>query len=161
MPARVNFGSVGVRLTAGESPADPAPADDTPFRLLVLGDYGGRDRGAFRPVRVDRDNFDSLPGTLGVTVRLPGFGPGGELTLAIKELDDFTPDRLWEAVPAFDELRKLRRRLHNPATFAAAAEEVAAWGAGVHPLTPRPRATGRPARRVPGGASRVPRQVPL
>src|SRR5438552_18278563 len=114
MPARVNFGSVGVRLTAGESPADPAPADDTPFRVLALGDFGGRDRGDFRPARVDRDTFDALPGTLGVTVRLPGFGPGGGLVVAVNGLDDFTPDRLWESVPAFDELRKLRRRLQNP-----------------------------------------------
>jgi type VI secretion system protein ImpC len=124
-----NFGSVGTRLTAGATSPDLMPADSTAFRVLVLADLGGRARGAFRTIRVDRDNFDSLPGKLGVTVRLGGFGPGDDLAISINEIDDFSPDRLWEAVPAFDELRKLRRKLQTPATFADAAAVIATWDA--------------------------------
>src|SRR5690606_22241253 len=40
-------------------------------------------------------------------------------------LDDFHPDRLYEAVPLFRSLRELRERLSDDATFEGAARELA------------------------------------
>ncbi len=46
------------------------------------------------------------------------------LTLRFSELDDFHPDRLFERAEIFRRLREVRLRLQDPATFAAAAEEL-------------------------------------
>ena len=109
------FGRLDVHLTAGSSPIDLTSREDSPLRMLVMADFGGRTRPAeWGPVRVDRDSFDTLPARLNVTVRLPGIGPGGDLTLPVAELDDFRPERLWQRVEAFDRLRGLRAPVGRP-----------------------------------------------
>ena len=45
-------------------------------------------------------------------------------TLVFSELDDFHPDRLFQRSQLFLRLREVRRRLQDPDTFAAAAEEL-------------------------------------
>src|SRR5207244_7924857 len=116
-----------IRLAAGMSEAPERPADETPFRMLLLGNFSGRtgDRPPLanrRPVLVDRDNFENALAKLDVQVRLPAgpFGPA-PLTLRFRELDDFHPDRLFERLEMFAALRDLRRRLSDPQTFRAAA----------------------------------------
>ena len=109
------FGRLDVHLTDGSSPIDPTPREDEPLRMLVMADFGGRTRPAgWGPVRVDRDGFDTLPARLNVTVRLPGLGPDGDLTLPVAELDDFRPERLWQQVEAFDRLRSLPAPVGRP-----------------------------------------------
>jgi type VI secretion system protein ImpC len=129
-----------------EAPAGPA-REDTPFRILVVGDFTGRKdrgsaptRGSLRPVAIDRDNYDEVLARLGVRLALPG---GGEVRFA--ELDDFLPDRLLERAGLFTPLRDLRRRLRNPATFAKAAEEVRGWAAAPPPEPAPPPPVPRPA----------------
>jgi type VI secretion system protein ImpC len=99
MPDRPQFGTPDVQFTVGGTASGP-PSEETPFRMLVAADLGGRTRpGELRPVRVDRDNFDGLPARLGVSVRLPGMRPDGDdLTLEFAELEDFRPERLRERV---------------------------------------------------------------
>lgn len=143
MPAHVRFGSV--QLTAGGAAADHTPDDRTPFRVLVIGDFGSRTRpGLYSPIRVDRDNFDTLPGKLGVIARFAGAGE-----IPIREMDDFHPDKLWATVPAFDELKTLRRKLQNPKTFADAAAVVTGWdqpvAAAALPVAPRSEASAPPS----------------
>jgi type VI secretion system protein ImpC len=119
-----------IRLVAGQADATERPTDETPFRMLLLGNFSGRteDRPPLanrRPVRVDRDNFGGALAKLDVQVHLPAgpFGPA-PLTLRFRELDDFHPDRLFERLEMFEALRDLRRRLSDPKTFRAAAAEV-------------------------------------
>ena len=105
-----------------------------PFQILVLGDFSGRaTRGAaaagvepgWRPIRIDRDNFDQVMSRLGVELRLAA---GGDETtpivLKFQELDDFHPDRILERTEVFQALREKRRALSDPTTFRRAMREA-------------------------------------
>src|SRR5258708_5785172 len=94
------------------------PDSDTPFRILVLGDFGASAASA-KPVVVDRDNFESVMARLDVGLELPGAG-----RLRFKELDDFHPDRLFESLDLFHGLREMRERIEDPETFRQAASEL-------------------------------------
>jgi len=128
-----SFGEIGVRI--GDDAGPGRPDEDTPFRILVLGDFSGRaSRGLVRPVaarrtvRVDRDAFDDLPEELETEVSVP-VGDGAPIRLPIRTLDDLHPDRIFARVPSFEHLRDLRSRLLNPKGFASAAAEVRSWTA--------------------------------
>src|SRR5262245_57498595 len=100
----------------------PTPAPGTPFRLLLLGDFSGRSaRGVRQPLadrRPLRLDAASLPSVLArLDARLPSPFSRDE-PLRIRALDDFRPERLFEAVEAFGPLRELRARVADPATFA-------------------------------------------
>jgi type VI secretion system protein ImpC len=101
---------------------------DEPFRILVMGDFSGGAGRNHRPMEIDRDNFDQVMGLLAPEVRLPFRGV--EVPIRFKELDHFHPDQLLARLPLFQQLRDLRKRLSDPATFKAAVAE----------LEPRPQA---------------------
>src|SRR5438105_3156920 len=121
----LSFGRPQVGLTAGGATDPGTPDANTPFRILILGDFSGREaagaaRRPWKPLRIDRDNFEQAPAKLGVELRVPADGAGGpQLTIRIAELDDFHPDRLFRRVEVFRALRELRGRLADPKTFAA------------------------------------------
>lgn len=100
--------------------------EEPPFRMLVLGDWAGDgERKPFserRPIEIDRDDFDDVMNRLGVMLELDYNGE--PLRLEFKELDDFHPDKIFQSVPLFEELRDLRRRLRQESTFNSAAREV-------------------------------------
>lgn len=96
--------------------------------ILFVGDFSARaSRGVHEPstvrsrrrLQVDRDDLEDRLAGLGVEVRL-----GSGETVRVRELEDMEPDRLLGALPSFDELRTLRRRLQNPKTFREAAAEL-------------------------------------
>src|ERR1035441_4668538 len=142
MSKRPPSGDVDVRL-GSRTQTSPEPLDpETPFRLLVLGDFGGARAGplATRKLHaVDRDVLEEELGRLQVTmdVRLEN---GRSARIELRDLDDFHPDRLLERVDALAEWRKTRERLENPRTFVEAASEGRAW-AGPPPAR-RERAAG-------------------
>jgi type VI secretion system protein ImpC len=112
------------------------PADETPFRILVVGDFSGRGSRGERavsladrkPLLLDRDNFEDVLTKLRVEIQVPlAADAAGRVVVRVAELDDFHPDRLFDRLEMFEALRGLRRRLGNPSTFAAAAEEVRSW----------------------------------
>lgn len=129
MPKRPPSGDVDVRL-GSDSQASPEPLDpDTPFRLLVLGDFGGGGAGPLEsrtPHAVDRDVLEEELRRLRVTVEIP-LGNGRSARIEVRDLDDFHPDRLLERVDALVERGRIRARLEDPRTFAEAAREVRAW----------------------------------
>jgi type VI secretion system protein ImpC len=147
MPRPFAVGKIEVGLSAGEETSPPRPEPDTPFCVALLGDFSGRarrDPAGSRLLAVDRDNLDEVLAGLGVELSLPGAGPDSRpVSVRFAGLADFEPDRLLERVEAFRQLRDLRRRLGNRATFAEAAAEVRGWLRG--PTTPEPRTAPEPA----------------
>jgi type VI secretion system ImpB/VipA family protein len=158
-------------FTFAKGPGINPPTPETPFRILVLGDLDGRtsrnltqplaDR---RPVPVDLDAFEPFLKSLRAEVQLGFSDPAtAPIRLAAGGLEDLHPDRLFEQMDLFAALRGLRRRLLEPATFAAAAAEVRAWGGAGTPPRParlrprcRPPANQTPARS--NGSSDRPRR---
>ncbi|HWQ53231.1 MAG TPA: type VI secretion system contractile sheath large subunit [Bryobacteraceae bacterium] len=146
MPRSADYARV--ELVAGEEPEpSPLPDSDTPFRILLMGDFSGRAGQGLedaslqgrRPIFVDRDNFEQVMEKLGVS--LP--------CLTFAELDDFHPDRLYRQLPVFSGLRRLRERLEDRATFAAAAAEMRAWSTPEKPQPEKPAPAPDLARLAP------------
>src|ERR1700674_706745 len=129
-----DFGRVQLDVSTGADVSGARPTEDTPFLIALLGDFSGRgsrnlcetgSRLANRPsILMDRDNFNNILGRFGVTITLPLGAQRGPTTLQFSELDDFHPDRLFGRAAMFRRLRETRARLQDPATFAAAAEEL-------------------------------------
>jgi type VI secretion system protein ImpC len=109
------------------------PSPDTPFHILVAGDFTGGSSSARKAIPIDRDTFERVLGALVPTVEVP-LG-NSSVRIEFRELDDFHPDRLFERLPPFKALRSLRARLSDPATFKAAAAEMSA-GADTAPPSP-------------------------
>jgi type VI secretion system protein ImpC len=112
--------------------------EDTPFRVLLLGDWSGRanrrvvsppeELKTWRPVLIDRDNLDQLIARFGARLNLPFADDGSQsLSITFNRLDDFHPDRLFERLDVFTSLRRLRTKLEHPQTFAEAAAELRQW----------------------------------
>ncbi|HVG39466.1 MAG TPA: type VI secretion system contractile sheath large subunit [Pyrinomonadaceae bacterium] len=111
-----------------------APDPETPFRIALIGDFSGRaargveetgrNLATRRAIFIDRDNFDEVLARIEPAVRL---GEGEKLTLRFNELDDFHPDRIFDRVELFAQLKETRRRLGHPKTFDQAAAEVRRW----------------------------------
>ncbi len=131
MPQRDVFSQVQVDVTTGAVPDGGAPADDTPFHIAIVGNFGGRSgepsagSGALllsdrRPHRVDRDDLDSVLALIAprLTLDLGGDEP---VVVSFASLDDFHPDSLHARLPMFAALRELRQQLSDPRTFASAA----------------------------------------
>ncbi len=118
--------------------ASAARADDERiFRILVVGDFGGRGRsgrlesGAAlstrRSVRVDVDNFDDVLAQIAPRVNLDLEGAAASAGPAeFRRLDDFHPDALYRRLELFRALRDARQRLLDPSTAEAAAAEIRA-----------------------------------
>lgn len=147
--------SVDVVITAGEPRPVGRPAQDVPFRILIMGNFSGRDSpldrtaqrppAAWRPMRVDRDNLQTIPGKLHVAIHGSLLGESApSITLTFAEIDDFHPDRLVHQIDPLRRLSDLRRRLTNPATFSAAADEVRAWTKPGQPTETRSFAADSP-----------------
>ena len=123
-----------LEVEPGTATLREAPDPETPFCIAILGDFSGREsRGILeigsalanrRAVLVDRDNFEEVLAKFHPEIKLPAGGESGSLGLKFSELDDFHPDRIVERAGMFHRLREARIRLNDPATFAAAAEEL-------------------------------------
>ena len=101
-----------VEIDVAEEPRAIAEAEpETPFRILVAGDFSGGVGQYRRPIEIDRDNFDEVMERVAPALRLP-FG-SGEVALAFREMDDFHPDRLFENLAPFQALRDLRARIED------------------------------------------------
>jgi type VI secretion system protein ImpC len=114
----------------------PAPRRhaESPFRILVMGDFSGSGRRAEagrledRPlIPLDIDSFDQAIARLTPRVSIapasiaPDSPGAGAQEIAFGELDDFHPDALVPKLEVFRDLRRLRERLLDPGTFEEAA----------------------------------------
>jgi type VI secretion system protein ImpC len=167
-----NFGSATMPEPAGpdrigfEIRTDPAdasrrePVSERPFRILILGDFGGQGGGRSserpgaplsgrQPIPVDRDTLDEVLARIAPTLELGAAEAGAgkqSLTLRFSELDDFHPDRLYERVPEFRMLQALREQAADP---RSARRPVPAEGSRGAAAAEAPRPTAEP---LPGGS---------
>ena len=142
MSDRSSIERVDVTLTASSvaRPGRPVPEaraaprarpdPNTPFRILCLGDFSARSSGDV--IRLDRDDLDTALARLRPELRLDA---PLDVTLDVSSLGDFHPDRLFDRLDVFHAFRTVRRRLHDPEGFRAAAAEVRRWTGGKAPAT--------------------------
>lgn len=122
----IDVGSEGTGL------ARPLP--DSPFCILVLGDFHGDGSagarpplGARRPVAFDRDDVDAAIARIRPTLSFTTEG-GRDQTLEFARIEDFHPDGLLERVPLFGALRRFRAELATPGTARSAAQALTGAG---------------------------------
>lgn len=94
---------------------------ELPLRILMIGDYTGRDDERpieeRTPVSIDKQSFDkvlashALEVTVNVDNALDDRGGTLEATLRFDELADFRPEAIVRQVPALARLLELRRAL--------------------------------------------------
>jgi type VI secretion system protein ImpC len=141
MTIKSDFGEVHLDVDPGARKSATMLEPEMPFRILLLGDFSGRTATSWKPVEVDRDNFEEV---------LAGVGPGFS-GMRFRQLDDFHPDRIYSHSPLFQGLREVRRKLETPSTFAEAAAEIRAWSRGPSP----------PAATLPTAPLAAPERPPL
>ena len=143
MPTKPTFADVKLDVNAGESPAVVVPDSDTPFRILLMGDFSGRAAEnapapvRWKPIEIDRDNFDEVLAHTGA-----GFDIG-PASLSFRELEDFHPDRIYENHTMFESFRALRQKLGHSATAPEAAAVIRGWSGTKSPAA-APRINGSP-----------------
>ena len=125
MPERLSKTSVHLEVAVGANPAHEIPASDTPFQILIIGDFSGRaNRGldaplaGRRPMQVDCDNLDDTVEKMEVALNLP------QLTLRFRELDDFHPDHIYRNGELFRKLEETRERPPRALSPAAKPPEL-------------------------------------
>jgi type VI secretion system protein ImpC len=128
----ISFGRLDFKIVASMEESRGVPKPETPFRIVILGDFSGRaDRAILdsalaerRPLLVDRDNINEVLAKLGAEIKLPLAGSESPpVTIRFRELEDFHPDRLFESLEVFQALRDTRQSLNDPLTFAVLAKE--------------------------------------
>lgn len=135
MPKPISFGKIETHLVSSLQDDRRVPQPETPFRILVMGDFSGRsNRGIVRPgkaltyqgpVPVDRDNLDGVLEKMGVEILLPVFGENtSPVSIRFSELEDFHPDRLYERLEVFQDLQETLESLEAPSAFPAVANEL-------------------------------------
>ena len=138
MPKPITFGELDFKIVASMEETRGVPEPDTPFRILILGDFSGLKNRETSPngtalagrraMEVDRDNLDEVMAGVKPEIQLQFTGSENDaLTIRFAELDDFHPDRLYEQHEIFESFREIRRKLDNPRTFEDAAKEIRSW----------------------------------
>lgn len=129
----------------------PRPEPEAPFRILVMGDFSGREnRGQVEALdtrtatKVDIDNLETLMRTWKTRLGLRA-GHEGAFGIGFGELDHFHPDQIFGRVELFTAMRDLRARLTSPSGSAAAAAEVRAWAQSKPASTVEPKPMEAPA----------------
>ena len=122
MPGRMEF---EFRFGTAAARQPVRPADGTPFRILVLGDFRGSadresDPAHGRAIAVDVDNFEAVFTRLSPELDVPGGTGDGRTSVTFRSLEDFHPDSLYARLEIFRTLRNTRDELGNPATFPLA-----------------------------------------
>ena len=132
MAGRLEF---NFRFGRPQNQSNPSPEDDTPLRILVLGNFSGADITADRQPRlpllqrkvsrIDIDNFDQVMARFAPHLNLGTEGATSTAeVLEFRELEDFRPEQLGKKLNAVSQLQELRKKLLSPASFAQAAAEL-------------------------------------
>ena len=107
MPKPISFGELDFKIVASMEETRGVPEPETPFHILILGDFSGRENRETSPSgtalanrraqEVDRDNLDEVMAGMKPEIQLQFAGSEQDaLTIRFAELDDFLGDRLRE-----------------------------------------------------------------
>ena len=132
---RREYVSTHIDVSPGTEKRLETPSSDTPFRILLLGDFSGRGNRAVaaeprlrgrKAIAVDLDNFDEVLARMRPQLELPG--PDEPIRMRFETLEDFHPDALCQNVPLLRELLENRESLMQgrPANPRPAARPVSA-----------------------------------
>jgi type VI secretion system protein ImpC len=132
MAAKSSFGKIQFEVSLGDANASYRRDPEAPFGLAVLGDFSGRrNRSVSQPIdqhrisRVDCDNFGKIMAKVEPKLRLPSFQKAGEtMELRFTCMEDFHPDQILKQAGSLKALLETRKRLLNPSTATAAADEL-------------------------------------
>jgi len=119
-----SYTSVTLDVDPDVRPLPVEPRSDSPFRILVLGDFSGRrNRGEppperLRPYLIDRDTVDEVLFRMRPALDFGGTGSG--MVLRFHELEDFHPDRIYRQ-EVFEKFREMRHLLGTEAPAPVAA----------------------------------------
>ncbi|MEW6290209.1 MAG: type VI secretion system contractile sheath large subunit [Thermodesulfobacteriota bacterium] len=148
MPDPITISEYGFALVGDLEKRQGKPQPETPFRILLMGDFSGRaSRGVgrsaaaarLRPVAVDRDNLDAVLSSMKVEIALPLAGQNhAPVTIGFAAMEDFHPDSIYQRLDIFRELRDMQEGLHDPAVLAALADELRAEPPRQEPPGPPP-----------------------
>jgi type VI secretion system protein ImpC len=102
------------------------------FSIAMMGNFSGRQNnddhaniGERHFIEIDRYNYDEVLASMALKLTLSlDQESNHKVDVAISSLKDFHPDKLYKNVELFSQLRDLRSRLDNPATFKQAVEEL-------------------------------------
>lgn len=105
------------------------------FSIAMLGNFSGRQGssessniGERNFVALDRYNVDEVFASMALKLALClDQDSNNKVHVTLSSLKDFHPDKLYKNVEIFSQLRDLRGRLNNPATFKQAMEELGAF----------------------------------
>ncbi|MCP4342506.1 MAG: hypothetical protein GY799_27405 [Desulfobulbaceae bacterium] len=129
------FGKLDFNLVASMAEIRAVPEVETPFRMLVIGDFSGRaNRGLDRSgkgltgvktIWVDRDTIEEVLDRLEVEIELSLLGEDAPpVRIKFSGLDDFHPDALYHRLDVFQALKSTRQSLHDPSKLAAFVEQL-------------------------------------
>jgi type VI secretion system protein ImpC len=164
----VERAGIAMNFTLGKaSKPKPTTSSDTPFRMLVIGDFGGhhtrgeqRVAAELRPQRVDIDSFPSLFGRIAPKVQIQ-LGDQAPFVIPIDSLDAFHPDQLYGRHAFFAPMRELRKQLQDPKSFAMAAAMLGKLGVPVaEPVVASPAEHGEDLQRLLGRPASEPARPP-
>jgi len=139
MPGNPSNPKLKFEMNLGTSPR-PQPRrrdESSPLGILILGNFAGHSSGTRqhpvaqrRAMAVDSDNFEAVLAGIAPTLRVQiSSGPNQptqEVDLQFASIEDFHPDAVVGRVPRLRFLSEQRRRLLDPKTAEAAAQELAA-----------------------------------
>ena len=111
-----------VNIVYESSTGDAAEEKELPFKLLMVGDYSGKNDSTpledRKAINVDKDNFDevlkaqNVNVTMGVPNKLEDDAEGDiAVDLKIESMKDFTPEAVAQQVPELKALLDLREAL--------------------------------------------------
>jgi len=127
MAEPISFGKLEFNLVSSMEGTRGVQDADTPFHILLSGDFSGRKtRGmdpsgnglkALRPILVDRDTIDTVMEKLHVEIHLPILGESSPpVCISFSELDDFHPDALYHRLDVFQALKDTKKEPQRPGT---------------------------------------------
>jgi type VI secretion system protein ImpC len=117
-----------VHIDVGEEPRElPRQEPDTPFRILVAGNFSGGASRIRKPILIDRDSFEEVLALIGPEIQIE-FATA-PIPIRFRELDDFHPDSLYERLPPFRALRNMRRQLEEGIVLSPQPETTNLSGA--------------------------------